>query len=576
MTRLFSNTWFLLSAATLPTATVLWAAFTNANPILLAGAAITLWALLAIGVAATARRSAEATDAAEKGADTARREVTELRAAMANDSTVDLVRAQVDREVRAARAELEAQLAAARAEAASRVQELHAAREDFSRERKTMMQVQEELANLRVRSASRGENTSAPATAISAQIRVLETQLSSRDEVLANQETLFRRILDLVPQVQNQLASVIAHTESSAIQIGDKVRYIYEKAQENLVESNEISKQFSGKSTVGADGRERVSLSTVLSTALQLLKEMTDMLDENGRLNVEYSKSIAVILENTATINKITEDIQYISDQTNLLALNAAIEAARAGEHGRGFSVVAEEVRKLSDRTNQASNDITQIVGKVNSSVTDISKSLGENLQKTRSKKDSVDTAVQTLLASAKDSTEVFSKLVDSSVVSSESVAHNIDQIVLSLQFQDITRQQIESAIAPLKQIGSMADEIVTRMRYGNRSEDAGGSKARLTVAPATKSEPAPPVAGSSGGGLIINKDTQPKAAPAKSAFVPGLFEDSPPPAAQPAAAQPAAATPAPAPKQAAQPAAASEGKEEEQKKAVSGDVLLF
>ncbi|MCX6125205.1 MAG: methyl-accepting chemotaxis protein [Proteobacteria bacterium] len=195
------------------------------------------------------------------------------------------------------------------------------------------------------------------------------------------------------------------------------------------------------------------------------------MLEENSNLNVEYSKSIAAILENTASINNITEDIQYISDQTNLLALNAAIEAARAGEHGRGFSVVAEEVRKLSDRTNQASNDITLNVGKVNDSVQEISNSIHRNLEKTTSKKASVDHAVSNLVQTAKESTDVFTKLVQSSVVSSESVAGNIDQIVLSLQFQDITRAEIMGAVNPLTQIGGLAHEMVTRAALKSSSE---------------------------------------------------------------------------------------------------------
>lgn len=308
----------------------------------------------------------------------------------------------------------------------------------------------------------------------------LESRLADKEERIISQEAMMRRVLELVPAIEKQLKNVIDHTENSAIEIGEKVRYIYEKAQQHLEESNEISKQFGA-----SNGPEEQSLSSVLNNALTLLKEMTDMLDDNSRLNVEYSRSIEMILESTTTINKITEDIQYISDQTNLLALNAAIEAARAGEHGRGFSVVAEEVRKLSDRTNQASNDITLIVGKVNASMKDISSSLTENLAKTKSKKEFVDQAVESLLDSARDSTEVFSKLVGNAVLSSEAVANNIDDIILSLQFQDITRQEIEAAVSPLARIGDLTFDML------RKSASTPGQTAAKPSAP-VKSSAAP------------------------------------------------------------------------------------
>ncbi|MCB9228207.1 MAG: hypothetical protein H6618_01210 [Deltaproteobacteria bacterium] len=323
----------------------------------------------------------------------------------------------------------------------------------------------EELSRLKSEHQSLTQVPQNTVTLLELKSRELESSLGERDEIMSVQENQLRKILDMIPDIEGQLKAVINHTENSAIEIGDKVRFIYEKAQEHLAESNEINKQFSGKTTSnGTEADERPSLSSVLNNALQLLKEMTDMLEENSRLNTGYHKSIEAILENTATINKITEDIQYISDQTNLLALNAAIEAARAGEHGRGFSVVAEEVRKLSDRTNQASNDITQIVGKVNNSVEEISHSLTDNLKKTESKKESVDDAVNLLLNSAKESTEVFSQLVESSVLSSEAVANHIDQIILSLQFQDITKQEIEAVGAPLKKIDAVTNDLISKL----------------------------------------------------------------------------------------------------------------
>lgn len=243
----------------------------------------------------------------------------------------------------------------------------------------------------------------------------------------------------VAPSWRDSLGQTRALLQSNIGELFQRFHNIAQRLEQSLDNSNDVL----GNGGVGESLRD----------ANQRLHEVTESFRASSQRQHALLDTISHLDSYASQLQHMARRVQEIAKQTNLLALNAAIEAARAGEYGRGFSVVADEVRKLSTLSAETGLAMDEKVGEITHAIQTTIEAAAELGTSEQSNLDFLSQSVSGVMSRLGDNLNQLSDASHALQHDARETQHDIQAIMVSLQFQDRTDQMLEHVQSDLQDL---------------------------------------------------------------------------------------------------------------------------